>query len=204
MWSKKQALEELQSICKKWEQPPFPSPGFLQELRFLDFFVLMIAHLPNSTNIVPQIEEIIEHALKDSFMQICRVLNEHKETDGSEIFNLAAENEFIPISVIKSYNKNVEGKSPKGLRRTDWIAYNTWLLTSVFWKAFIDSHDPDFQLDIHVDEYPETPDEILLQDDYKPLWAMRQAYKATGINIGFNGDRICVRPHEEWHRFMNK
>lgn len=204
MWSKKRALEELQSICKKWEHPPFPSPGFLVELQFLGFFALMIERIPDSNNIVPQIEETIERALKNAFLEICKALDGHKEADGSEIFNLASGNEFIRRSVIKAYNKKLEGKSPKILKHTEWIAYNNWLLTSLFWKAYKESFNSDTQFNIPVDDYPETPKEVLLLDDYKPLWAMRLAYKNAGVYIGFTGDSITVRPHVEWRRFMNK
>ncbi len=203
-WSKKQALEELQFFLKKWEHPPFPSPSFHQELYFLDFFAFLIERMPGTGDIIPAVEEMIELALKNSFLQICRVLNKHEEADGSEIFNLASENKFLTISVMKAYNRKVMGKSPKGLRRTDWIAYNTWLLASVFWKAFKDSYHSDVQLYIPVDEYPETPHEVLLQADYKPLWAMRLAYKSAGIYIGFDGDYITVRPHAEWYRFLKQ
>ncbi|OQP59117.1 hypothetical protein A3860_38780 [Niastella vici] len=203
--SRKQALGELQSILEKWNTPPLKHQGFLMELWFLDFFAYIIERMPDTDNIIPEVEKTIELALKESFLQICRVLDKHNTIDGSEIFNLMTDNEFVLSNVRKAYNKKIVEKSPKGLRRTDWIAYNNWLLTSIYWKAFIWSHDPGFQIDTTDEECWRREAESLFHKDYKPLAAMRQAFFNSGNPyVGFDGNRICVRPEIEWHRFMKK
>ncbi|OQP59118.1 hypothetical protein A3860_38785 [Niastella vici] len=196
--SSSEALAELKSLFDLGEKPGFEFPAFNIETEFIDFFFQIISNTPTRDNVVPFMNRLIERALAESINNIWTVLA-HQKADGTEIFELMKGKQLICLRVKRSYNRNVPGKSPKGLISPYWNAYNNWLLAHIFWKAYLQAHDPDFRV-INVEcEDSDAPVETLYSADFKPLWAMKQAYIAARRPTG--GSDIFIRPIAEWYLY---
>jgi hypothetical protein len=198
-WSTKKALDEFDRLIVLGKKPAFEFPAFILETEFLEFFAEIIEQAPEYSNIVPFMDQLIDKVLEESIFEICRVLNKYK-VDGTTIFGLMAEKKLILTGVRKTYNKQVWGKSPKGLRTEPWNTYNNWLLAEMYWKALIQSYDPGFKLDLKQDNYSKSALKALKDPRYRPLWAMKQAFiEASEPAHGYANEDIFIRPIAEWY-----
>jgi hypothetical protein len=204
--TKKEALEELIFLRETWENPPFEYPVFSYEIWFADFFILMLRTLPirHSNNIAQVVKDYFEAAFEASFLRVCRILDNHK-ADGTGIYNLISERKFILRIEKRNYNRKVAGKCPKGLTNKPWRDYNNWLAASIMWNGFIEAHDPEYRICISQNEDVQTPIEVLLRPEYKPLWGMKQSYESAGHPFdGGELDAIDLRPHDIWLQHIRK
>jgi len=199
-----EALIELKTLYELGEKPGFVFPAFIIETEFIDFFFQMISQTPAKEDVVPFMNRLIERALTESINKIWTVLARHN-ADGTEIFELMQDKQLIPLRVKRAYNRKLPGKSPKGLVSPYWNAYNNWLLATILWKAYLRAHDPDFRLYNLEDEDSDAPLELLYSADYRPLWAMKQAFKEAGKPAhGSAKDDIFIRPIREWYVYIKE
>lgn len=198
-WSTKEALAELDRLIVLAKKPAFEFPAFIFETDYLEFFAEIIEQSPEYSNVVPFMDRLIDQVLEGSILEISRVLNKYK-VDGTAIFELMAEKKLILTGVRKGYNKLVRGKLSKGLRTESWKTYNNWLLADIFWKAFIQSYDAGFKIDLNQYNYSKSALKALKAPHYRPLMAMKQAYIEAGEPAhGFANEDIFIRPIAEWY-----
>jgi hypothetical protein len=198
-WSTKDALNEFDRLIVLGKKPAFEFPAFIFETEYLELFAEIIEQVPEYSNIVPFMDQLIDQVLEESILENCRVLNKYK-VDGTAIFELMAEKKLILTGVRKAYNKQVRAKSSKGLSIESWKAYNNWLLADIFWKALIQSYDAGFKINLKQDNYSKSALKTLKDPHYRPLWAMKQAYIEAGEPAhGYSNEDIFVRPIAEWY-----
>lgn len=201
--SSAEALEEFRSLYYLGQKPGFMFPAFCIETEFIDFFFHIIAETPQRNNVVPFMNRLIDQALTESIDHICTILDRHK-VDGTAIFELMEQKQFIQLGVKRAYNKQLPGKSPKGLTSPGWCAYNNWVLTEILWKAYLQSHHPDFRVTIVDQEDSDAPVDAFYSADFRPLWAMKHAYVVEAgrpISGSANTD-IFIRPIREWYLYI--
>jgi hypothetical protein len=204
--SKDEALEELHYLKETWKTPPFAAPTFCRELEYVDFFIYLLNNLQDAgnNNIVRFVSKHFERGLDTAFSQICRILDRHR-TDGSGIYNLMADRKFILRRDKRNYNRKVPGKSPKGLTYHEWESYNNWLAAGNLWNGYIEAHRPDYSVSIPEREDIETPIEVLLRPEYKPLWGMKEANDKAGSPAnGPDLDDVVLRPLGFWVEYMKE
>ena len=204
--TKEEALQELQHLKETWKAPPFDYPTFCPELEYVSFFIYLLIKVSGAgaNNIVPFVSRHFEQGLDEAFTRICRILDRHR-ADGSGIYNLMEERKFILRGVKRSYNRKVPGKSPKGLTYDEWESYNNWLAADIMWNGFIEGHDPEFKVSISKEEDIDIPVEDLLCPDYRPLWAMKQAFDKAGRPTSGNElDSVYLRPIGFWVQYMKR
>lgn len=202
--SSKQAFEELERLDKLGKKPPFQFPAFLIETDYTDAFAYIIECVPWVNNIVPFMDRLIDQALEQSIHEMCSLLDRYK-ADGTQIFELMSDKQFILMGHRKAYNKMIPGRTPKGILPDLWKAYNNWLLAEIFWKAYIQSHNPSLKIQIKEHEFSKGALASMYNPDFRPLWAMKQAYAQYGAPAqGYAKDDIFVRPIAEWHIFIKK
>ncbi len=202
--STNEALEELEFLLILGKKPRFKLPVFVIETDFIDFFAHILERAPKRRNVIPYMDRLIAQAFDESVAEICGMLNQNG-VDGTTIFELISDKKLIPTGVRKAYNKKLEGKLRKGLGTGPWRTYNNWLLAGVFWKAFVQSHDPHFKIKIREHEWPKAATETFYDRDYKALWATKEAYVEAGEpKHGYANKDIFIRPHAEWHFFIQK
>lgn len=200
-----EALTELKALYHLGQKPGFICPSFNIETEFIKFYFYIIDETPKSDNVVPFMNRLIDQALTESTNHICSILEKHKKVDGTEIFNLMQEKQFITLGVKKAYNKQVPGKSPKGFTSPFWNTYNNWLLADIFWKAYVQAHDPELKVTIVVQEDSDAPVEALYSADFKPLWIMKQAYIEDGPKYTEStNDDIYISPLREWFAYIKE
>src|SRR5436190_225911 len=134
-----EALEELELLLILGKNPPFDLPAFIFETDFIDFFALILERMPETSNVVPLMDQLIAQNFKRSVAGIRGILDQNK-ADGAAIVKLISNKQLILTSARKAYNKKVPGKSRKGLEMGIWRMYNNWLLAGLLWKAFVQSH----------------------------------------------------------------
>ncbi len=182
------------SIVKQWTHPPCQTyPCFLNETWYAECFLFYLSRLKIDLHkdVVPLITGHFKKALDRSFLEICKVLDQHPP-DGTKIFEILCEEKFILRKDRRAYNCQVPGKTPKGLKTEEWEEYNHWLLANLYWKGFLLSHEQGFQ--IILPEDVEGPIELFLADETKPLWGMRITAQEAGTAI-MGGDGDCIRVH---------
>lgn len=199
-FTKECLLSQFQATRLHWKKHPLHYPVFIVELEYLDFFYLLIKNLTSndSTNIVPEITAYLEQPFKNSFEQICRLLDNHT-ANGLPIWKLISEQRLILRQDQRKYNKQVAGKSPKGLTSNCWMVYNHWVLATALWKGFVDAQEPGFTILLTelFSEYSDDPVEVLLASEYRPLWGLWVAFNALGrplISWGNENNAIYVHP----------
>lgn len=118
---------------------------------------------------------LIKRAFEQSVDGICNLLDAHK-IRGVEIISLISETKLIRNNNKKSLQNQLQGKAAQSQVDRYVNGYNNWLLTRIFWKAYLKSHDPAFRFGIFEGE-DVPPSKTSLHDPaYRPLWAMKQAY----------------------------
>jgi hypothetical protein len=196
-----EALEELELLLILGKTPPFDFPAFIFETDFIDFFALILERMPETSNVVPLMDQFIAKNYKRSVAEIRGILNQNK-ADGAAIVKLISNKQLILTSVRKAYNKKV-GKLRNGLGAGPWRAYNNWLLAGLLWKAFVQSHDPAYK--VTITEYEDTglPMETFDDPNLRALWAMKQTFAQVGrpTHGNANGD-VFIHPLAEWYLFL--
>lgn len=187
--------ETLSSTLRRWKYPPFITiPTFYIEAWFADSFLYFFAHIPvdSYTNVVPFINQKFEEGVNTSFKNICRVLDQNK-ADGTEIFELMNDRQFISRQHRLKYNRQITGKGPRGLKKMEWDNYNNSLLAMKYWEGFLLSQKTGFQIWLPCES--EGPIELFLNQDTKPLWGMQKSTDEMGITFyNRNGAPFYLNP----------
>lgn len=208
--TKQYVIDLIKLTCLQWEKRPFKFPRFIVELEYINFFSLFIKEIParKNDNIEPIVEHYLEEPLEKAIKQIC-LLMDRNTANGTAIWNIISERRLILRRDQRMYNKQVPGKAPKGITQSYWMDYNHWALALAFWKGVLDSQNPDFRVIItsSLIEDSEDPIEVLLANEYKPLWGMWAAFNALGrplISTGNDSYSINVLPYAAWSRYKEK
>ena len=197
-----EALEDLELLLVLGKNPPFDFPAFIFETDFIDFFALILERMPETGNVVPLMDKLIARNLDESVVAINEILTQNKVAD-TAIAALLSNKQLILTSVRKAYNRKARGKSRKGLGPRPWRMYNNWLLAGIFWKAYLQSYDPKFKVNIDEYEDAEIPVETLLDPNLRPLWVMKQAFAEAGSpSHGSANKDIFINPLAEWYLFL--
>jgi len=205
--TKQDVFDLLKTTWQHWNDRPLEYPHFLLELEYIDFFSLLITqlHVEENDNIVPVVNCYLDAAQKHSIKQICSMM-EYQNSDGTAIWNLMSEKQLIVKRDQKIYKKQVPVKTRKELKKEYWMDYNHWILAKVCWNGLLDSQNPDFRIIItsSVAEDSEDPIDVLLAQEYKPLWGVWTALNTFGRPLttfeNFN-DSVCVRPYAALVRY---
>ena len=194
--TKGEVCEIFASVIKQWKQPSDDIyPCFINETWYVECFHFYLSRMLVETyiDVVPLITEKFNNGLDTSFRNICKVL-EQNPVDGTTIFEIMDKQKFIYMKDRKTYNRQVWGKWPKGLKREEWEEYNHWVLANLYWQGFLWSQESGFQITVPQDA--DGPIELFLADETKPLWGMRiKSLEAGTPIIGTDGDCIRVRPY---------
>lgn len=195
----------LASVIRQWKHPAAGIlPCFCNETWYCECFYFYLSRFPfrNDAPIVPYINQHIENALAIAFRKICKILDQHP-ADGAKLFELMCEEKFILRRDRTWFNKKVDGKYPKGLKRDEWEEYNHWLLAKLYWQGFLWSQEPGFQIILPNDI--DGPVELFLSHSAMPLWGMRiNAEQAGHPSIGSYGDCINVRPYAFFEMYFGE
>ncbi|WP_133054529.1 hypothetical protein [Niastella populi] len=185
------------------KHPSFRFPAFCIETEFIVLFTHIIDRSGNRNNVVPFLDALIKKAFEQSVDEISDLLDEHN-ISGAAIFSLICEKKLIRNREKKALHKKLPGKA-KNLVDSYVNGYNNWLLAHILWKAYIQSHDPDYSFGIPKGEDAPSSEAFLYDPQYKPLWALKQAYIEAGRPThGHAGDDIFIRPIAAWYQLQKK
>lgn len=181
-------------------------PAFFIESLYVDFFIGFVkwVKIAEDRNFILFVQQHLEKPLHDATMQICRIISE-PSADGSAIWNFVNASRIILRRDQQQYNRQLSGKSPKGIICELWHEYNHWLIAVNLWKGFVTSLQPSFSVVVPTDS--DEPIEKLLAPAIKPLWGMWEAYNDLGrplLAMENIGDSINVKPYVSFVKYKKQ
>lgn len=205
--SRQVVIEMMISAVLSWRQKPLNYPIFILEQDYLEFFYFLLRYLTfnDTKNVLPEITTYLEQASNKSVQQICILLDQQK-ADGMLIWQLMAEGRLILRKQQRDYNKQISGKSPKGLTRCCWMDYNHWTVACTVWEGLVESVNPYYKVSLEnlLWDCVDDPIDGLLDPEKKLFWGMRKAFVALGDPFNSNenyNNAIYVRPFDSWLRY---
>jgi hypothetical protein len=171
--TKKELLQLLQEAIFAWKKSPPPIQELLNaEIGYVVTFRILIAQFPLTDNedVIRYATQKFKHARNQSFKNICKVLDQ-QQVPADKIYDCIGNNKFIAGEDWKKYSQQMVGEFPIGFKREVWESYNHWLLTNIYWDAFVWSQGREFEKLLQHDvAWKENA--FFGSNKIKPLWAM--------------------------------